>query len=176
MSARHVAIALALLLPASLHAQRPARSATATLAVTAQVLPVLVIDAIETSADIAGSDTAGVGADGGPVTGDAAPVWDNRVVVRANVPHQVLVRPPAGGTVALRSAGGRWVAASSAAPLDLRGAPGEAAHEVECRGTTEACALTFELRSSDPRYPMRVTGVVHRASRVAAVASIATTT
>lgn len=161
--ARHVALIAALLLPAAMQAQRPARFATATVAVTAYVNPVLTIEAIAESPAVAQAGEA------------AGPAWTSRVAVRGNLPHQVLVRPAGGATAQLRAAGGQWVSADALTPLDLAGTLGQSIHEVECRGTADACALSYELRSTDARFPMRVTGSLRRAAPVAAVSTVATT-
>lgn len=162
LAARHAVLAATLLLPAAAQAQRPVRTATATLAVTAYVTPVLTIEAIDAVPAMAAVLEASHAA------------WSNRILVRANVPHRVLVRPANGGTAELRGPDGRWITASASNPLDLSGTLGQATHRVECRGPAAGCALSYELRSTNEQFPMRVTGSLNRASNAAAVSSIAT--
>lgn len=158
---RHAALAAMLLLPATALAQRPAGSATATIQVTAFVPPVLQVEAI---------------ASGPWQAADSGATWASNVAVRANLEHRVLVRPTHGAPVALRGPSGQWVVATATAPLHFAGVRGDATHAIECRGTAEACVLTFELRSMDPQFPMRVFSSVGWVAAGAAMTTVATGT
>lgn len=157
---RHAAAATLLLLPVEALAQQGAKSATASMAVTAYVAPFLAVQGIAPAAT-------------GPAD-SGSPVVD-LLSVRANVPHRVLVRPAASGTVSVRTPTGRWIAASAAAPMEFAGAIGDATHRVECRGAAGACSLVYELQSTDPSFPVRTTASFDRAAGASAVSRIATT-
>lgn len=154
---RYLALAASLFLPAIASAQQGARSASATLRVTAFVAPVLRIEAITPSQLLS-----------------AASTWGSTLASRANVEHRVVVRPAHGATVTLRGPTGGWVTVTAAAPLHFAGALGDVAHRIECRGSLQACMLTFELRSTDMQFPIRVTSSVGPVAGGAAVTSAAT--
>lgn len=156
---RHAVTAAVLLLPASALAQRPV-SVSATVTVTARVAAILDIVAIQPAAASSGA-SGGNGAD--------------LVSIRANVPHRVAVRPAGTATAELRTGGGQWVAATAFRPMEFAGGMGESTYRVECRGTADACNLVYELRSSDPEFPVRTSGSYNRIAGASGVTRIATT-
>lgn len=118
----------------------------------------------------------------------------SRVVVRANVSHQVLVRLAAQGAPGVRTEvldqHGSWVAVGSGTWVAVAGGSttGQSTYGVQCRTTVAkgserapgGCQLVFDLRSPDAPSPIRMTmipaGAASAQAPTAMMTSVSSTT